>query len=63
MTRKLFVNHWVDPALPVLPTMAKEDVLYNCFKQDAITSPRVSQFHFLGVPGGPKVDDACPNNR
>jgi len=63
MARKLFVNHWVDPALPVLPTMAKEDVLYNCFKQDAITSPRITQFHFLKVPGGPKVDDACPNNR
>jgi hypothetical protein len=63
MARKLFVNHWVDPALPTLPTMAKEDVLYNCFKQDAITSPRVTQFHFLKVPGGPKVDNACPNNR
>ena len=63
MARKLFVNHWVDPALPVLPTMAKEDVLYNCFKQDTITTPRITQFHFLGVPSGPRVDNACPNNR
>lgn len=70
MTRKLFVNHWVDPALAVLPTMAKEEVLYNCFKQDAITSPRVAQFHFLPIPAttafpapGPHVDNSCPNPR
>ena len=63
MARKLFVNHWNDPALPVLGTMAKEDALYGCFQQTAITTPRVTQFHFLGVPGGPRVDNACPNNR
>ena len=63
MSRKLFVNHWVDPALPVTASAPKEDLLYGCFKNAAITSPRVTQFHFLAVPGGPVVDNACPNNR
>ena len=70
MSRKLFVNHWVDPALPVLPTMANEDILYNCFKDSTVTNPIVSTFHFLPlngsqpfVPTGPVIDNVCPNNR
>jgi ABC-type phosphate transport system substrate-binding protein len=63
MARKLFVNHWLDPALPVTASAPKEETLYGCFKDATVTSPRISQFHFLPVPGGPVVNNACPNNR
>jgi ABC-type phosphate transport system substrate-binding protein len=63
MSRKLFVNHWNDPALPVPASAANEDILYSCFKNDTLTSPIVTNFHFLKVPTGPTVDNVCPNNR
>ena len=66
MSRKLFVNRWVDPALPeaVAANFTSQEALYNsCFKSSAITNARVSQFNFLPIPTGPAVDNACPNNR
>ena len=67
MARKLFVNHWNDPALPAPASASNEENLYTCFKDSTITNPVVSAYHFLPVPGFaggvPKVDNVCPNNR
>ena len=56
---KVFVNHWVDPALPTPPNAANEEFLYNCFKDASITNPVISQFGFIPPPGGPEVADSC----
>jgi len=63
MSRKLFVNHWNDPALPTPASAANEELLYSCFKSAGITNARVSQFNFLPIIPGPQVDNVCPNNR
>jgi hypothetical protein len=66
MSRKLFVNHWVDPAFTTIatdPNFANEEILYNCFKDPLVTNPAVGTFHFLPLATGPVVNNVCPNNR
>ena len=67
MSRKLFVNRWVDTDPAHVEASAtnftNEETLYSCFQKDSITTPRITQYNFVAVPGGPVVDNACPNNR
>jgi hypothetical protein len=66
MSRKLFVNHWVDPLFTTIatdPNFANEEILYNCFKDSTKTNAAVSTFHFLPLATGPVVNNVCPNNR
>ena len=65
MARRIFVSRWVDPANAEtsMTNFSNEETLFQCFANDSITTPEITLDNLVAIPGGPRIDNLCPNNR